>query len=125
MDLDPSNQSNYKSLQRAAKAKLKLRLRAHDEIAQPSSLPEMSFPSTRPLSLRQKPSSKTISTLNINPLFSSSEATLNNPTGGVRVTGGPSTIHLDADAEAEAPVPSSFDDARSRKFIQLIKSSGR
>lgn len=112
MDLDPSNQSNYKSLQRAAKAKLKLRLRAHDESSQPATVPEMPFPATR-LSLRQKQSSKTLNNLNLNPIFSASEATL---TGGVRVTGGPSTVHLDGNAEAEAPVPSSFADARSREL---------
>lgn len=115
--LDPANTQSYKTLFRAAKAKLKLRLRATtpmDNIIMQASGPSVSSPSANFRALRQKHSAKSLS---LNPLFSASETTLNNPTGGVRVSSSSSVRipEIKPEAENEAPVPHPFP-ARERKL---------
>lgn len=124
ISLDPSNAPAYRTLFRAAKAKQKLRLRA-TQSSKNTSLPHEFCPTFASLpthhyvgnAIRGRPSR-----LGLNPAFTSSEATLNNPltnpAGGVRVAGGPSTVTLPQstiDGEGEAPVPKPFS-ARDRKL---------
>ncbi|KAF2096441.1 hypothetical protein NA57DRAFT_41962 [Rhizodiscina lignyota] len=122
--LDPANLQAYKTLYRAAKAKLKLRLRATslgDEVVLPVPSPPVPTPTVNLRNFRQKTTTKML----MNPIFSASEATLNNPTGGVRVSSATSVRQpeVKAEAEDEAPLPRAFHAREAAFFSELAEAS--
>ncbi|MBE7181675.1 MAG: hypothetical protein INR71_10800, partial [Terriglobus roseus] len=113
ISLDASNSSAYRTLFRAAKAKQKLRLRASVP-GEGISLNAVDLASIvdagQPPRVSMAPR---LAKLALNPAFSSSEATLNNPTGAAGVPRVPATKPAAVD-DGEAPVPKPFS-ARDRE----------